>query len=52
MGDTRNAQVMNEYWGREGLGPAILAALVASGKSLDTLTIDDLAPTDQFHGGG
>jgi ubiquinone/menaquinone biosynthesis C-methylase UbiE len=43
---------MNAYWGREGLGQAILDALVASGKNLATLTIDDLAPTDQFHGGG
>src|SRR5205823_4563760 len=30
----------------------ILAALAASGKDLDQLTADDLAPLDQFHGGG
>src|SRR5215217_1719826 len=30
------------YWGRAGLGQAIL----------DALTVDDLAPLDQFHGGG
>jgi len=52
MGDPNNAQAINTYWGREGLGQAILDALVASGKNLDALTIDDLAPTDQFHGGG
>jgi hypothetical protein len=52
MSDMSNAQAMNDYWGRDGLGQAILNALVASGKNLDALTIDDLAPTDQFHGGG
>jgi len=52
MGDTSSAQAINDYWGREGLGQVILDALVASGKDLDALTIDDLAPTDQFHGGG
>lgn len=40
------------YWGRAGLGQAILDALAASGKDLDALTVDDLAPLDQFHGGG
>jgi SAM-dependent methyltransferase len=42
----------SEYWNREGLGGRILAALAAAGKNLDALTVDDLAPTDQFHGGG
>jgi SAM-dependent methyltransferase len=40
------------YWGRAGLGQAILDALAASGKNLQALTVDDLAPSDQFHGGG
>jgi SAM-dependent methyltransferase len=40
------------YWGREGLERAILDGLAAAGKDLDALTIDDLAPADQFHGGG
>src|SRR4051794_41787984 len=40
------------YWERAGLGQAILDALAASGKDLDALTVDDLAPLDQFHGGG
>jgi ubiquinone/menaquinone biosynthesis C-methylase UbiE len=40
------------YWDREGLEDAILAALAAAGKDLDALTVEDLAPIDQFHGGG
>jgi SAM-dependent methyltransferase len=41
-----------EHWAREGLLESILAALAAAGKDLNALTIDDLAATDQFHGGG
>jgi len=52
MGDASNVQTIADHWGREGLGQAILDALAASGKNLDALTIDDLAPMDQFHGGG
>ncbi len=52
MGDASPEQTANEYWGRAGLGQAILDALVESGKDLDALTVDDLAPLDQFHGGG
>ena len=40
------------HWEREQLAESILAALAAAGKNLDALTIDDLAVTDQFHGGG
>jgi SAM-dependent methyltransferase len=43
---------VRDHWGRDGLAEAIVAALKAAGKDLDALTIDDLAPTDQFHGGG
>jgi SAM-dependent methyltransferase len=43
---------MTDYWERKDLAETILAALAAAGKNLDTLTIDDLAVTDQFHGGG
>jgi ubiquinone/menaquinone biosynthesis C-methylase UbiE len=43
---------ISDYWAREGLGQAILDALASAGKNLDALTIDDLAPADQFHGGG
>lgn len=41
-----------EYWGREGIGQAILDTLAAMGKATARLTPDDLAPLDQFHGGG
>jgi ubiquinone/menaquinone biosynthesis C-methylase UbiE len=40
------------YWNRDGLVDIVLAALAAAGKNLDALTVDDLAATDQFHGGG
>src|SRR5262245_6896855 len=52
MADASHVQLINDYWGRDGLEQAILDALAASGKHLDALTIDDLAPLDQFHGGG
>ena len=47
-----NVDARSDYWGRDGLGQAILDALAASGKGLDALTIDDLGPMDHFHGGG
>jgi SAM-dependent methyltransferase len=40
------------YWSRAGIGQAMVDALIALGKNLDALTVDDLAPLDQFHGGG
>ncbi|MCH8831734.1 MAG: methyltransferase domain-containing protein, partial [Chloroflexi bacterium] len=52
MSSDNNAGAGSDYWGRDGLGQAILDALAASGKDLDALTIDDLAPMDHFHGGG
>jgi len=51
-GDANNSQTNDDYWGRDGLAPAIFDALAASGKNLDALTIDDLSPMDHFHGGG
>lgn len=45
-------QTISNYWDRSGLGQAILDTLAATGNNLDALTIDDLAPMDQFHGGG
>jgi SAM-dependent methyltransferase len=44
--------VTGSHWEREHLAEAILAALAAAGKNVDALTVDDLAVTDQFHGGG
>ena len=52
MSDASHIQAIHDYWDRDGLGQAILDVLAASGKNLNTLTIDDLAPLDQFHGGG
>jgi SAM-dependent methyltransferase len=43
---------IREYWGRDGLGRAILDALARAGKDLGALTVDDVAPADHFHGGG
>lgn len=37
------------HYGRGGLLDRILAALVEAGKDIDHLTIDDLAPVDEFH---
>jgi sarcosine/dimethylglycine N-methyltransferase len=47
-----DARAANAYWGRDDLEGAIIDALSAAGKDLHALTIDDLAPADQFHGGG
>jgi len=47
-----DARTIKAYWGREHLAEAILATLTARGVDLDALTVDILAPTDQFHGGG
>jgi SAM-dependent methyltransferase len=52
MHDVTDIAAISAYWGRDGLGEAILEALAASGKNLDQLAIDDLAALDQFHGGG
>jgi ubiquinone/menaquinone biosynthesis C-methylase UbiE len=38
-----------QHYGKEGLLDRILAALREAGKDLDKLTIDDLAPVDEFH---
>lgn len=52
MNDTIDTEAINNHWGRSGLGQAILDALTEAGKDLNALTIDDLAPMDQFHAGG
>ena len=49
---TADADRIAQYWGREHLAEAILTPLTARGVSLDALTVDALAPVDQFHGGG
>lgn len=52
MGEEIGVQTTDNYWSRDGLGQAIFDALAASGKNLDALTVDDLAPMDHFHNGG
>jgi len=52
MNDIHRTQAIRDHWERDDLSPAIRDALIASGKNLDALTLDDLAPFDQFHGGG
>src|SRR5438445_12104228 len=42
----------NAYWGRPDLERTILDARAAGGKDAGKLTIDGLAPADQFHSGG
>ncbi len=52
MNNIHNPQEIKDHWEREDLSAAIRAALIESGKNLNALTLDDLAPLDQFHGGG
>jgi SAM-dependent methyltransferase len=42
-------RLVAEHYARRNLGSAILAALEAAGKDLDRLSLDDLAPVDEFH---
>ncbi|MGH6924690.1 MAG: class I SAM-dependent methyltransferase [Propylenella sp.] len=46
------AEQVSEHYARSDLEAAILAALVASGKDIERLELDDLAPVDEFHTGG
>jgi len=52
MRNPTSIETIRDYWDRDDLRRAILDSLVASGLALDRLTVDDLAPLDQFHGGG
>ena len=40
---------VSRHYAREGLIGRILAALTEAGKDVERLTIDDLAPVDEFH---
>lgn len=44
-----DAASVSEHYGQPDLAQRILTALGKAGKNLDALTIDDLAPVDQFH---
>ena len=46
------AQVVAEHYRRRALGDVILRALKETGKDVENLTPDDLAPVDEFHSGG
>lgn len=46
---TTNTEAINAHYGRNDLAASILAAMQAAGKNIEALTIDDLAPVDQFH---
>lgn len=47
-----SSQAVEQHYTRGNLGDAILAALRQSGKDVDRLDPDDLAPVDEFHGRG
>lgn len=46
------AESSESYWERADLVQTVLDALAAAGLDLDRLDVDQLAVTDQFHGGG
>ena len=48
MSDSVNETIQAHY-GRSDLASTILAALEKTGKDLDRLTLEDLAPVDEFH---
>ena len=49
---SQSAQVVADHYRRRALGDVILRALKESGKDIEHLTPDDLAPVDEFHSGG
>ncbi len=49
MSDRPDEQKVEQHYGQTDLIAGISAALTAAGKHLDALTIDDIAPIDQFH---
>lgn len=44
-----SSERISQHYGSAGLPDRIVSALKEAGKSLDSLTIEDLAPLDQFH---
>lgn len=46
---TTTQQAVSDHYQTGDLGSRILAALRAAGKDLSALTLDDLAPVDEFH---
>lgn len=52
MVQEQNFNPIRAHWERPDLGQIILDELASEGKDLNNLTIADLDPYDQFHGGG
>ncbi|HEY8291267.1 MAG TPA: methyltransferase domain-containing protein [Thermomicrobiales bacterium] len=52
MTEQQDVQLVSAHYTAGDLGERLLAALQATGKNLDALTLDDLTPIDQFHLGG
>ena len=46
MSDIHHTQAIKDHWEREDLNTAIRDALIESGKDLNALTLDDLAPLE------
>jgi ubiquinone/menaquinone biosynthesis C-methylase UbiE len=45
-------ETLNAQYSQKGLGASILEALRKAGKDVDSLTVEDLAPIEEFHIGG
>ena len=43
---------VSSHYGKSGLAEAILEGLTAAGADLDALTLEDVAPVDEFHTAG
>lgn len=52
LDDRGRHRATREFWERRSLGAEILEALERAGADVRSLTVDDLAPLDQFHAGG
>jgi len=48
----QNEQAIADHWAKDDVYPLILSALKKAGRSLEALTIEDLAPIDHFHARG
>src|SRR6185436_11440852 len=44
-----SSERISQHYGSAGLSDRIISALKRAGRNLDSLTIEDLAPLDQFH---
>jgi SAM-dependent methyltransferase len=51
-GNMTNAKTIADHWGRGDIYGSIVSALNQMSKSLEGLTVEDLAPVDHFHARG